>query len=209
MDFATIGAPPRHSNRPKSTPVNRSKASVGLICALLSWAGALHAQDARARPDGGLWWEFSAAAGGMRLSCAICDPARELGPAVGGAFGTYAGPRLRVGLEAGGWANDDGDIREKVYRGGLIAQLHPRPGSGLHLIGGLGWSGYRAELYSYDAARMTLGIGWDLPLTGDWVVGNRVLLDASSFASLKNDVGPVATSVGLSVLTFGVYVRRK
>jgi hypothetical protein len=156
-----------------------------------------------------MWWELSAAAGGMRLSCGICDPTRELGPAVNAAFGTYAGADLRIGLEAGGWANDDGDIREKVYRAGLVAQLHPRPRSGLHLLGGLGWSGYRAELFAYDAVRLTLGAGWDLPLTGDWVVGNRVVLDASSFASLNNDEGTVATSVGLSVLTFGVYLRRR
>jgi len=56
---------------------------------------------------------------------------------------------------------------------------------------------------------LTLGAGWDLPLIGNWVAGNRVLLDASSFASLKNDAGTVATSVGLSVLTFGVYVRKQ
>ena len=80
----------------------------------------------------------------MRLSCTICDPARELGPAVGAALGTYANPNLRVGIEGGLWANDDGDVRETVYRAGLAAQLHPRPGSGLHLSGGLGWSGYRA-----------------------------------------------------------------
>lgn len=145
----------------------------------------------------------------MLLSCTICDPERELGPAVSAAFGTYANRVLRVGLEAGGWAHDDGDIREKVYRAGVVAQLHPRPGSGLHIVGGLGWSGYRAELYTYDAVRMTLGAGWDLPLTGSWIVGNRVLLDAASFGSLQNEQGAVATSVGLSVLTLGIYVRRR
>jgi hypothetical protein len=116
---------------------------------------------------------------------------------------------LRVGIDGGVWANEDGDVRETVYRAGLVAQLHPRPGSGLHLVGGLGWSGYRAELFNYDAVRLTLGAGWDLPLTEGWVVGNRVLLDAASFASWDNEVGSVVSSVGLSVLTFGMYLRRR
>ena len=184
-------------------------AHIALILALLSVPGVSSAQAPAGGSSGGLWWEVSAAAGGMRLSCLLCDPTRELGPTASAAFGTYAGPSVRIGLEAGGWANDDEDVREKVYRAGLVGQLHPRPGSGLHLIGGLGWSGYRAELFSYDALRLTLGAGWDLPLIGNWVAGNRVLLDASSFASLKNDAGTVATSVGLSVLTFGVYVRKQ
>jgi hypothetical protein len=143
------------------------------------------------------------------LSCSVCDPDRELGPSLSAAVGTYANPRLRVGLEGGLWANDDGEVRESVYRGGLVAQLHPRPRSGLHLVAGLGWAGYRADLFRYDALRLSLGAGWDLPLTGSWVVGNRVMLDASSFASLKNEEGDVATPVGLSVLTLGVYVRRR
>ncbi len=145
----------------------------------------------------------------MLLSCTVCDPERELGPSVGVAFGTYADSRLRVGLEGGLWANDDGEVRESVYRGGIVAQLHPRPDSGLHLVAGLGWSGYRAELITYDAVRLSLGAGWDLPLTEGWVVGNRVMLDAASFGSLQNDVGEVASSVGLSVVTLGLYLRRR
>ncbi|MDH3206773.1 MAG: hypothetical protein OEO79_09175 [Gemmatimonadota bacterium] len=180
-----------------------------LVCALFPMPSAAFAQSPDEPSPGGIWWEISAGAGGMRLTCAICDPTRELGPAISGAVGAYGSPRVRVGLEGGGWANDDGDVRESVYRAGLVAQLHPRPDSGLHLIGGLGWSGYRAELFTYDAIRLTLGAGWDLPLTGDWVVGNRLLLDAASFASLKNDEGAIASPVGLSVMTFGLYIRRR
>ena len=183
--------------------------SILLFVALLSVPGAALAQSADAASPGGLWWELSAGGGGMRLTCTLCDPSRELGPAVSGAFGAYGGPGVRVGLEFGAWANDDEDIRETVRRAGVVAHVHPWEGRGVHLIGGVGWSGYRAELFTYDAVRLTLGAGWDLPLTGDWVVGNRVLLDAASFASLNNEEGTVASSVGLSVLSFGVYVRRR
>lgn len=179
------------------------------IALVLVYAGTALAQPAVDTGDSGLWWEFSAAGGGMLLSCQLCDPDRELGPAAGVAVGTYADPRLRVGLEGGMWANDDGEVRESVYRAGILAHLHPRTGSGLNLIAGMGWSGYRAELITYDAIRLSLGLGWDLPLTGSWVVGNRLMLDAASFASLKNEEGDVANSVGLSVLTLGAYIRRR
>ena len=72
-----------------------------------------------------------------------------------------------------------------------------------------GGPGYRAEGFGYDAARLTLGAGWDLPLGGPWVLGNSVTLDAASFGSLRNEAAQVASSVGLSVVRFGVYIRRQ
>ena len=57
--------------------------------------------------------------------------------------------------------------------------------------------------------RLRLGVGWDLPLAGSWVVGNRLTYDASSFASLQNDGTPVQESVGLGTLRFGMYLGRR
>ena len=105
--------------------------------------------------------------------------------------------------------HEDGDVREGVYRAGLVAELHPRPGSGLHVSGGIGWSGYRAEDFGYDAVRLTLGAGWDLPLTKDWVIGNAVTLDAASFGSLKNGDTRIAGDVGMSLVRLAVYVRHR
>jgi hypothetical protein len=167
------------------------------------------AQAAPAAPPGGVWWEVSAGAGGARLTCTICDRTRELGPSLGGAIGAYASERLRVGIEGTAWTHDDGGDRESVYRAGLVAQLHPVPGRGLHVVGGLGWSGYRSEETTYDAPRLTLGAGWDLPLAGSLLVGNRLTLDGSSYASLKAGDERISTSVGLSVVRFGVYLRKR
>ncbi len=181
-----------------------------LLCVLVSFGPVrLSAQEPAGGVVSGLWWEVSATAGSARLTCDICDPARELGPSVGVALGAYASDRLRVGVEADAWTNVDGDVRESVDGAGLVAQLHPRPGSGLHVIGGLGWSGYRSEDFGYDAVRLTLGAGWDLPLTESWVTGSRVTLDGSSYGSLNNAGAEVTPSVGLSVLRFGVYLRRR
>jgi hypothetical protein len=169
-------------------------------------------------PPDGVWWSLSAAAASARLACDICDPTRDAGPAVEGAVGTYATPSLRVGVDGGAWTFRDGDFRETVLTAGVVAELHPRPGSGLHLIGGLGWSGYRANDtdpgpdqvgFRYDALRLRLGAGWDLPLTPSWSVGNRVTLDASSLGTLKDEDTPIARSVGLSLARFAVYVRHR
>jgi hypothetical protein len=158
---------------------------------------------------GGLWWELSLSAVNSRLSCSLCDPDREAGPGADLAVGAYASPRLRVGVQGGAWTHDDDGARETVYRGGVIAQLHPRPGSGLHFIGGLGWSGYRAGVFGSDTGRITVGAGWDLPLAEGWVVGNHLMLDASAFGSLKNEETTVATGVGLSAVRLGVYLRKR
>ncbi len=180
---------------------------LALVCLILA-PDLIQAQTPAASPSGGLWMEVSASAGAARLTCRICDTSREVGPALGFSVGAYASPVLRVGLDATAWTHEEGDLRESFYAGGLVAQLHPVRGRGLHLIGGLGWSGYRADEFSYDSVRLTLGAGWDLPLVSGWVVGNRLTLDASSFAALKSESGTVARPVGLSVLRFGVYVRR-
>jgi hypothetical protein len=157
----------------------------------------------------GLWWELSLGAATSRLSCNLCDPDRESGPSADLAVGAYATPRLRVGVHGGIWHhNDDGD-RESVYRAGVLAQFHPRPGSGLHLIGGAGWSGYRAGVFGSNTARLTFGAGWDLPFANGWLVGNNVTVDASAFGALKNEDETVARGVGLSVLRLGVFLRRR
>jgi hypothetical protein len=174
------------------------------------------ARGAPAR-SGGIWWSASAAAAGVRLACdAPCDPSRDKGPAIEGAIGTYATPAVRVGLDVGAWTFRDDDFREKVYTAGVMAEVHPRSGSGLHVIGGLGWTGYRAgevdadpdELgFTYNAVRLRLGVGWDFPLWSEWTVGNRVTLDASSLGTLSDEGAPIANSVGLSVVRVGIYLR--
>lgn len=179
--------------------------------------GPLHAQAVE-QPDEGLWIEASLGAAGARLTCDICDPSRDRGPTLGLAVGTRAGEATRVGLDVGGFTFRDGDFRESVLTAGIHAAVYPRQRSGLHLIGGLGWSGYRAgdvdadpedEGFRYDALRLRLGLGWDFPLTRGWDVGNQLLLDASSLGKLNDDGTPVAESVGLSVVRFSVHLRRR
>jgi hypothetical protein len=132
-----------------------------------------------------------------------------MGPALGFGIGTRAAHNVRVGLD-GSYATTTADgARESIYGAGVVAELHPRPASGLHLIGGLGWAGYRAGDFTYDAVRLRLGAGWDLPLAGSWVVGNRLTYDSSAFASLRTNGESVIPSVGLGTVQFGMYVGRR
>jgi len=178
-----------------------------LVLALGVTAGAASAQDA----DRGSWWAVGVGAGGTRLTCDFCDAARDVGGSVDFAMGLRAGAQGRLGIEVGGWSHHQEDVRESVLRAGVVGQLHPRPGSGLHLIGGLGWSGYRASDLASDVVRVSLGVGWDLPIPvgSRWTVGNSLVLDAASFGRLRSGETSVAGEVGFSVLRFGAYVRRR
>ncbi|MEM7416696.1 MAG: hypothetical protein AAF389_14420 [Gemmatimonadota bacterium] len=180
---------------------------LALLTLALCTALPLSAQDNV--PTSGIWYGVATSAGSAKLSCDLCDTTRDLGGSVELSFGAWANPALRVGVDGGAWTRSDGDVREKVYSTGVVASIYPRPGSGLHLIGGLGWAGFRAEEFSYDAVRLRLGAGWDLPLTESWVAGNSITLDGASFGSLNNAGTPVAESVGLSVARFTLYIRRR
>lgn len=67
----------------------------------------------------------------------------------------------------------------------------------------------RAVDFGYDAARLLVGAGWDLPLFGPWVAGNRITLDTAAFGRLENDGTPVARDVGLSMVRVGIYLRHR
>lgn len=175
------------------------------LLGLVLMAAPAAAQDGR---PSGLWLDIAAAAGSAHLTCDLCESERDLGGSVEIGFGAWAHPTLRVGLDAGVWTRSDNNTRETVYSSGVIAAVYPRPTSGLHLIAGLGWAGLRAEDFTYDAARLRLGAGWDLPLTAGWVAGNRITVDGASFGSLRSGSSTAVESVGLSVVRFTLYIRR-
>jgi hypothetical protein len=192
-----------------SKPRARRGATLLSLLLVAGWSGAAAQESAPsldASPD--LWYAITAGGAGMRLTCDLCQPARDLGPAVTVSVGAHAGDDLRVGLEAGGWTHEQGTVRERMYTLGLVAHLVPDRTRGLYLLGGFGWTGYRSGDFSYDAPRMTVGLGWDVPLSGAWSVGNIVALDASSFASLRNGDATVVRNVGLSSLRVAVQLRR-
>ncbi|MCE9603222.1 MAG: hypothetical protein K8S21_13545 [Gemmatimonadetes bacterium] len=191
----------RRSRRTLLAAVHRASALGLFLCAAASSAGA--------QGQSRLWYELTVGGSGARLTCDYCAPARDVGAAAALAVGAYAGDRVRVGVELSRWTYRDQDVRERIKGVGVVAHLVPDPKRGLYLLGGAGWTAYRAGEFAYDAPRITVGLGWDIPAFGNWVVGNVVALDAASFGSLRNGGTTVVRDVGLSAVRASVQLRRR
>lgn len=190
-------------------PVFRWACAAALaLCCLPAAALAQSAPPSQAPSASRLWFAASVGGAGARLTCDICDPARDLGPAIEVGLGSHATPHLRVGIELGGWTHDDDGARESSYRAGVVAALRPVLDRGGYLHGGFGWQRYQAGDFRYDAPRLSLGLGWDHPLGDHLRVGNQLTLDASSFGALRNDDTTVARHVGLSLVRLSVQLLR-
>lgn len=175
------------------------------LCAAVATTAAAQASPTRSP----IWYEATLGGSGMRLTCDFCQPARDVGPSATFALGGYGSDRVRLGVELGMWTYGNEDVREHLQSAGVIAHLVPNPRRGLYLIGGFGWSGYRAGEFKYDAPRVTVGAGWDIPAGGKFVVGNVITLDAAAFATLRSGEISVLENVGLSMVRAAVKVRRR
>ena len=200
----------RHGSR------HRRRFAVLLAAAVLAIAPArARAQAApQAAPQGapanaGLWYEVTLGGAGSRLACSICSAHRDLGAVITGALGAYASPTLRVGRELSRWTYRDVGVREMTSGIGLVAHMKPSARSRLYLLGGAGWTSYRASDYTFGAPRASVGVGYDVPLAGAWVAGNVLTMDLAAFGKLRNESVTVVENVGLSAIRMAVQLRRR
>lgn len=156
-----------------------------------------------------LWYEVTLGGSGARLSCGICSAHRDVGAALTGAVGAYASPTLRVGLELSRWTYRDAGVREHTSGVGVALHYTPDPRGRIYLLGGAGWTTYRASDYRYDAPRLTVGMGYDVPAFGRVVFGNVVAMDLAAFGRLRNGAIPIAENVGMSAVRVALQVRRR
>jgi hypothetical protein len=156
-----------------------------------------------------LWYSVTVGAGSARFTCDPCASTRDTGPAARVAVGAYARPGLRIGVTGGYWTHEQGELRESVRQAGLVASLDVRPGSRLHLIAGLGWIGWRAEPFAYDAVDVAVGAGFTLPLTGRWALSNSATVHSASFGKLRNGGEGAVEDVSLSLAGFEVGLIRR
>lgn len=175
-----------------------------LLLLLLLAPRAAAAQDASR-----LWYELSVGGAGARLTCDLCTPTRDVGAAASIAMGAYASPHVRVGVELSQWTYKENDVREHLGGGGIVAHLVPDPARKLYLLGGLGWTRYRAGDFTWSAPRVTVGVGYDVPAFGRWVVGNVIALDGAAFGALRSGGNTVLRNVGLSSVRASVQLRRR
>ena len=194
----------------------RRRFAVLLAATVLAIAPArARAQAApQAAPQGapanaGLWYEVTLGGAGSRLACSICSAHRDLGAVITGALGAYASPTLRVGLELSRWTYRDVGVREMTSGIGLVAHMKPSARSRLYLLGGAGWTSYRASDYTFGAPRASVGVGYDVPLAGAWVAGNVLTMDLAAFGKLRNEGVTVVENVGLSAIRMAVQLRRR
>lgn len=197
--------PKRHR---AALPPRRSAIVASLLAAAVL---ALPSADlaAQAAAPSGIWYGGTFGSAGVRLTCDLCQPTRDIGTAFTLSFGAHARPGLRVGVEGGQWSYDGDAVRERVLTLGLVAHLVPDARRGLYLIGGLGWSGYRAGDFTYDAPRLTVGAGWEFPPLGGVRLGPTIAVDAAAFTPLKNDGVTVVHDVGLSAVRVAMQVRKR
>lgn len=164
--------------------------------------------DITPRPAG-IWYGLGVGRGSAQLSCGICATSRDGGPSVSLAFGSHALPNLRVGVEGSRWQRDTGNGDETILTLGLVAHFVPTAWRGAYLLGGTGWSGYESGPYRYSAPRVSLGIGYDVPMAARMVVGAQLAFDAGWRAPITNSSTAVVDRAGLSVIRLSAQIQRR
>lgn len=156
------------------------------------------------RASGGAWFSAGVGGGWARITCAICRVDRNAGPAATLRFGTTLRPGLLVGGELEGWTRSSDDVRSMLTAGSAAAYIYPNPRRGLFLKAGAGLVHYRLNSdVSTNLIGLTLGAGYEIPITPTYSITNSIGLIASSFGSLRSDAGTVADDVSISVLQVG------
>lgn len=192
----------------------RARCASMLRAAFFTTLGTLAAialpSQAAAQSNSGPWWEFGLGAGGVRFACDVCAEDRDAGPVARLAFGGVASSQTRIGIEGTGWTHrdDGGDVRENLFTilGLVILQPDQRP---LSLSGGIGWIGWRADDFSYNALGLKVAAGYSFDVGNNLKVENALALTASSFGSLQNDGEVAEDDVSVSFLSFTVSVTAR
>lgn len=178
--------------------------ALAMLCA--AEAGAQAPESAS-----GTWFGIGAGGGWARVSCTICSAARDVGPAGQMRIGTTLRPGLLVGGEASAWTHtNEDDVRETVGTIAAVGYLYPRPGGALYLKGGAGYVAFRAgnDLAS-NLFGLIVGAGYEFRIGEQLSITNDLGLVASSFGALKNGAATAADDVSVTVLQFGIGIRRR
>jgi hypothetical protein len=162
---------------------------------------SLHAQSSASASG----ISVTAGAGGawVRVSCDVCQTARDLGPSAFVRVGKAMHAGVRVAAELTAWTHEVEDERENLGAAMAVLQIYPND-SPLYLKAGLGYLGYRAgEAIALNTVGMQLGAGYELRL-GGLALSNQLTLMGSAFGSLKSEGTTIADDVGTTLLQIGV-----
>lgn len=195
-----------------STISGRFLRIVAFVLALLSlgaWGVSAQGSPGDEIRPASFWWEASLGGGALQVSCRICSGDIDSGPLLNLGAGAYASRTLALGVELGGWTVQDGDVRERILRGGVTARYAPDPSGGLHFLAGAGWMFWSADDFGYSAPQLLLGLGWSIPLGTRWSVGPRLTFDVAPRGTLRNGDVAVAEGTRMGLARFTVFVRSR
>lgn len=158
----------------------------------------------------GAWFSAGVGGGWARVNCAICRTDRSPGPAAVLRFGTTLRPGLLVGGELDGWTRSNDDVRSLLTSGNAAAYIYPNPGRGLFLKAGAGLVRYSIDsAVSTNLVGLSLGAGYEFPISETLSITNSIGLIASSFGALRSDDGTVADDVSISLFQVGIALTHR
>lgn len=157
----------------------------------------------------GFWAGVGLGTGMQQVACDICRGDGNGGWTARAAAGATLSPRLRLGGELRGWTDKTDDVRFTFYS--VTPALYWYPSSRLpyFLMAGVGLANYKAagggESISTSSVGLAVGLGYELPLTGDYAFTPFVSYTGTFLANLKYDRTIIADAQ-LSLFQAGIGV---
>lgn len=181
--------------------------------ATLVFAPGLQAQQggggtgSSAATPGAISWSVGGGSGSTEVDCDICPDGSDSGLALHVGVRATAHEKFDVGLEVGRWSGEDSKSSTRID---ARTVFRPLSGLGFNVIGGAGWIGYSAGEIDFSALTVSVGAGWDVPVTNRWRVGARVLTDLASYGTVVT-TGQTGSStvVDISVDRLEVVLTRR
>lgn len=120
---------------------------IGLLCCVLSLAGAGSAWAGRPQERKGVWFGLGGGYGSANATCDGCDRGgRESGGTGFLKLGGTLNQRVLLGGEFNLWTKDEDGVALNLYNFSATVTFYPRASSGFFVKGGLGASWVETEL---------------------------------------------------------------
>lgn len=156
----------------------------------------------------GTWFGLGAGLGSSSLSCRICASDRRTGTSVSLRGGLTLNPRVKLGLELGGWARFD-EVDQLLGTLTSAAYFYPNAAGGWYVKAGPSLSFFSARDSEGTEVGATsygllLGAGYEIGIGGETLLVPYLDLAATSFGSLTSDGREITGGAGVTLVHLGV-----
>ena len=162
----------------------------------------------------GAWAGLGIGGSSARLTCQVCSGDRETAVSGYVQVGGTISSQVRFGLESGIWWRDESQLQQWIASLGLVGYFYPQRTGGLFFKAGPTGLYYKASDDDEDEVTsrfygVLVGMGYELPSAGSFVISPALTIHASSFGRLASDDETVSRDVNLSLiqLTIGITSR--